>query len=143
MMPVWEVLHDEIGDVDDVRHPFLEIGVGHLLEHGLDLIDDGLERPLGVHAFLLDGFDRAAVEQLVVQQYHVGLENVGLLQLCGAVFDDGPQVLLGILDRRFEALDLVFDFFFGDGIPVDHVHASAVDEIGLADADARGGTDAL
>ena len=100
------------------------------------------EGPLGVDPFLVDGLQDAAVEHLVLEQHHVGFEDVGVRpEFIGGVLDDGAQFIHGALDRRLEPVFLVAQVGAADGVPLHDIDAFLVDDVGLSDADARRGTD--
>ena len=139
-----EAGHDPIGHLVDVLDPFAKIGVGHLIEHLVDGAGHLVQSPLGVDPFGLDGIEHLAVEQLVLEQDPVGLEDLAVaLELFGRVGDDGADLVAGLLDGRLETAAFVRQVVGADRVALDDPHPLAVYQVGLADADARRGADAV
>ena len=130
--------------MNDIRYSSPQIGVGHAVEHGLDLGNHLFQGPFGVDPFGLDRLDGPAVEHFVFEKNFVGFEDIVVVtQLFGRLLHNGLQVVLGFFYRGLEAFDLFVDVALADGVLFDDIHAFAADQVGFADADSRRGGDAF
>ncbi len=93
-----QMTHHQIGNVGNVRYALTHVCIGHFLESGFNPADHRLQRPFGINALRLDGFDGAPIEHLVIQQRHLSFQNDRFLHFPGAVFDNGSKCRFGVLN---------------------------------------------
>ena len=121
-------VHSQAADeVSDVALPLPEIGVGHFVEHGAELMEDLLDGPLGIDSPRAHEVRGVGHEHRIVEHEHLRVEERRQVGPSPArhAFPDIDELLAGAGTAVLEARELVLHARGGDVVAK---HAEALDE---------------